>query len=112
MTILSHEISNPHTPIMAKNVSYAVRRLKVKNIDSVPMNQQSSTLSRPCVSQLNELLTCWRLNGVDSSQCANAVAALRKCRKEYIVRILLLLSIMYKLFSNRLKSAQIHKNQT
>lgn len=41
--------------------------------------QNISKTAAPCAVQLQNLLACWRLNGVDASACLASVEALAAC---------------------------------
>lgn len=59
---------------MAKKVPMRLRYLRVKSdSSSVTSNAKS------CEEELNSLITCWRVNGVDSVPCLSAVQALATC---------------------------------
>jgi hypothetical protein len=72
---------------MAKNISYTIRRLRVKNPGTIASAEDASNIGsniaqeQPCKAQLTSLLTCWRHNGVDSTACSDALAALETCRR-------------------------------
>lgn len=52
-----------------------LRYLRVKNELSTTGNNTAKT----CEDELNSLMTCWRVNGVDSVPCLSAVQALAVC---------------------------------
>lgn len=52
-----------------------LRYLRVKNELSTPGNNTAKS----CEDELNSLMTCWRVNGVDSVPCLSAVQALTLC---------------------------------
>lgn len=58
---------------MAKKVPMRLRYLRVKN----EINNAGS--SKTCEEELNSLMNCWRVNGVDSVPCLSAVQALAMC---------------------------------
>jgi hypothetical protein len=53
----------------------SLRYLRVKNELSATGNNMAKT----CEEELNSLMTCWRVNGVDSIPCLSAVQALAMC---------------------------------
>lgn len=43
------------------------------------VNPRSNRTATPCAAELQGLLACWRLNGVDAPNCAAMVSALASC---------------------------------
>jgi hypothetical protein len=60
--------------IMAKKTPMRLRYLRVKSDKS-----SSLTDTKACNEELNNLITCWRVNGVDSVPCLSAMQALAFC---------------------------------
>lgn len=60
---------------MAKKVPMKLRYLRVKN--ELPI--AGNNTAKSCEDELNSLMTCWRVNGVDSVPCLSAVQALAVC---------------------------------
>lgn len=60
---------------MAKKVPMRLRYLRMKS-DSSPSGTRQA---KSCEEELNALVTCWRVNGVDSAPCLSAVQALAFC---------------------------------
>lgn len=57
---------------MASAVPYKLKHLSIK--------RKSGGLSEnPCDSELQNLISCWRLHGVDDSFCTDMVNALNQC---------------------------------
>lgn len=57
---------------MARKVPMKLNYLRVNP-------KKTNKASQPCSEQLNFLLSCWRLNGVDAGQCLAAASALAAC---------------------------------
>lgn len=57
---------------MAKKVPMRLKYLRVNP-------QKANLKSTPCSNELQALLACWRLNGVDSPSCLASVGALAAC---------------------------------
>jgi hypothetical protein len=60
---------------MAKKVPMRLRYLRVKGEN----NRAVNTAAKNCEDELNSLMNCWRMNGVDSVPCLSAVQALAMC---------------------------------
>lgn len=62
---------------MAKKVPMRLKYLRV--------NPKSVTKKAvPCVDELNALLACWRLSGVDAKGCAELVQVLSRCSSKAV----------------------------
>lgn len=57
---------------MAFSVPYKLKHLSIKRKSGGPSEN-------PCDSELQNLISCWRLHGVDDSFCADMVTALNQC---------------------------------
>jgi len=75
---------------MAKKVPMRLRYLRVKNELSPTGNNSAKT----CEDELNALMTCWRVNGVDSVPCLSAVQALAVCSS---IAVIIRMSRLYLL---------------
>ena len=60
---------------MAKKVPMKLRYLRVKN----ELPTAGNNPAKSCEDELNSLMTCWRVHGVDSVACLSAVQALAVC---------------------------------
>ncbi len=62
---------------MAQKVPMKLRYLRLKSEKTSHPSIQKT--GKSCEEELNNLITCWRLNGVDSTPCLAAVQSLSIC---------------------------------
>ena len=59
-----------------------LRYLRVKN----ELGTSGNNTAKTCQDELNTLMTCWRVNGVDSVPCLSAVQALAVCSSIAVIQ--------------------------
>lgn len=73
---------------MVQAIPYKLKYLRIKNPSRSTAKTYSAASQTPnsfCEAKLNDLLTCWRLHGVDNASCITHVSELQDCMNNVVV---------------------------